>query len=164
MRFYFCNSKKRFDIVQVTIKKTTCTKIGVSERLRLRRRKSPRHTVRRREIFNRYCLQYATERSSDRRVMAMARVAAPCRATATPMGGFSESGLRREARAREKIPPRLLHFHYIWCACLLNSLLSEEIRSAGCWPRRGCVDRAAVRYWGRGVRALLIMITIISRA
>lgn len=34
--------------------------------------------------------------------MAMARVAAPCRATAMPMGGFSESGLRREARERKK--------------------------------------------------------------
>jgi len=34
--------------------------------------------------------------------MATARVAAPCRATAMPMGGFSESGLRREAREREK--------------------------------------------------------------
>ncbi|KAG5322588.1 MLP2 protein, partial [Pseudoatta argentina] len=45
---------------------------------------------------------YATERGSDRRVMAMARVAAPCRVTATPMGGFSESGLRWEAREKEK--------------------------------------------------------------
>lgn len=34
--------------------------------------------------------------------MAMARVVAPCRATAMPMGGFSESGLRREARERKK--------------------------------------------------------------
>ena len=42
------------------------------------------------------------ERGSDRRVMAMARVAAPCRVTATPMGGFSESGLRWEAREKEK--------------------------------------------------------------
>lgn len=54
------------------------------------------------ETYNRNCLQYATERGSDRRVMATARVAAPCRATATPMGGFSESGLRWEAREREK--------------------------------------------------------------
>lgn len=101
--------------------------------------------------FKRCSLQYATERNSARRVMATARVVAPCRATVTPMGGFSEWRLRREHT--RKIPPRLLHSHYIWCACLLNSLLSEEIRSARYWPRWGYVDRAAVRYWGRGVRA-----------
>lgn len=35
---------------------------------------------------------------------------------------------------------------------LLNSLLSEEIRSARHWPCRGLVDRAAERCRGLGVR------------
>lgn len=46
--------------------------------------------------------------------MATAKVVAPYKATATPMGGFSETRLRRE-HARE-IPPRLLHSHYIYDA------------------------------------------------
>ena len=48
------------------------------------------------DTFNTCSLQYATERDSDRRVMAMVRVVAPYKATATPMGGFSEPRLRRE--------------------------------------------------------------------
>lgn len=71
-----------------------------------------------------------------------------------------------ETGTREIYPAsRLLHSHYIRCACLLNSLLSEEIRSARYWPRWGYVDRAAVRYWGRGVRVPLVMLlfaTILS--
>lgn len=64
-----------------------------------------------------------------------------------------------ETGTREIYPAsRLLHSHYIRCACLLNSLLSEEIRSARYWPRWGYVDRAAVRYWGRGVRVPLVML------
>ncbi|KAL2721093.1 Muscle LIM protein Mlp84B, partial [Vespula maculifrons] len=97
-----------------------------------------------RDTFNSYSLQYATERGSGRRVMATVRVVAPCRATATPMGGFSEPKLRRES-ARD-IPPQLLHSHYIWCACLLNSLLSEEIRSASdAAPRTTVVDTAIIK-------------------
>lgn len=40
----------------------------------------------------------------------------------------------------------------IWCACLLNSLLSEEIWSARPWPCWNYVDRPTVRYRGWGVR------------
>lgn len=58
---------------------------------------------------------------------------------------FRAESLRRE-HARYNPASRLLHSHYIRCACLLNSLLSEEIRSARYWPRWGYVDRAAVRY------------------
>lgn len=109
------------------------------------------------DTFNQCSPQYATERNSDRRVMGTARVVAPYKATATLMGGFSEPRLRRERANSYPASSASTHSLYIRCACLLNSLLSEEIRSARYWPRWGYVDRAAVRYWGRGVRVPLVV-------